>query len=72
MSIAEKSYAFMVTKSALESEDIPLKTKLQVFRDDTGCTDLVAIMQAHFLQYGLQFIRTAGNFKVLSYHSHHG
>ena len=64
---AEKSYGFMVTKSALESADIPIKTKLQVLGDSTSSTFLVSILQARYIQHLLQFIKTARNIKVLDY-----
>jgi len=70
MSIAEKSYPFMETKSALKSVEIPLKRNCKYLESDcTESTSLGTILQACFLQYGFQFIRTAGNFEVLSYHS---
>ena len=69
---AEKSYGFTVTKSALESADIPIKTKLQVLGDHTSSTSLVSILQARYIQHLLQFIKTAGNFKVLDYQGRNG
>jgi hypothetical protein len=44
MSHTEKSYGFMVTSSALESADVPIKMKLQVFAGATGTTPLVGIL----------------------------
>ena len=62
----------MVTKSALESADIPIKTKLQVLGDSTSSTSLVSILQARYIQHLLQFIKTVGNFKVLDYQGRNG
>jgi hypothetical protein len=68
MSNTEKSYGFMVTSSAHESADVPIKTKLQVFAGATGTTPLVGILQTRFIVHALQYIRTQNNFSVISYH----
>jgi hypothetical protein len=72
MSHTEKSYGFMVTSSALESADVPIKTKLQVFAGATGTAPLVGILQARFIAHALQYICTKDNFAVVSYHGRNG
>jgi hypothetical protein len=56
MSHTEKSYGFMVMSSALESADVPIKTKLQVFAGATGTMPLVGILQTCFISHALQYI----------------
>jgi hypothetical protein len=62
----------MVTSSALESADVPIKTKLQVFAGASGTTPLVGILQTRFIAHALQYIRTQNNFSVISYHGRNG
>ena len=56
MTYHEKTFGFMVTKSALEAADVPIKTKLQVLGDNLGCTALVGIMEVIYLKYAKEFI----------------
>lgn len=57
VSLSEKSYAFIVNKSTLESADIPIKSHLQVFGwDKIAAMSLINIPQARYKSYSLQFI----------------
>jgi hypothetical protein len=72
MSLAEKSYGFMVTISALEAVESPIKTKLQVLAGCTSTAPLVSILQAMFIKHAHGYIRRADFFSVLSYHGRNG
>jgi hypothetical protein len=72
MSSSEKSYGFMVTKSALESVDSPIRTKLTVLGGCTITIPLIGTMQARFIQYANLYIKKQGKFEVLSYHGRNG
>jgi hypothetical protein len=72
MSYSERSYAFMLNKSALESADILIKTRLQVFGDKMGTASLMGILQARYADHAVAFMRNATNFQVLSYHGLNG
>jgi hypothetical protein len=68
MSHAEKSYAFMVTKSSLEATTIPFDQKLQILAGITCTGPLVGVLQAKFIAIANAAILPVGNFSVLSYH----
>jgi hypothetical protein len=73
MSLAEKSYGYMITKSALEAVDSPIRTKLQVLADCTSTTPLVGILQTPcYIQHASLYIKRAGIFHVISYHGRNG
>ena len=72
MSYHENKFGFMVTKSALEAADLPIKTKLQVIGDNLGSTALVRIMEAMYIKHAATFIRQVNNFEVPSYHNRAG
>ena len=72
MSHAEKSYGFMITKFSLETADVEIKSKYQVFGDITGSTSLVSIITARFTSRGNAFILKPNNFEILSYHNRVG
>ena len=72
MSLSEKSYAFMVNKSALESADIPIKARLQAFGDKMAATSLINILQAQYQSHSQQFIHRISKFKPRSYHGLNG
>jgi hypothetical protein len=72
MTHAEKSYAFMVTKSALEATTIPVDQKLQILAGITRTGPLVGVLQAKFIAIANTALSKVGNFSVLSYHSRNG
>jgi hypothetical protein len=72
MSYSERSYAYMLNKSALESADILIKTRFQVFGDKMGTSSLMGILQARYADHAITHMRTANNFRVLSYHRLNG
>jgi hypothetical protein len=72
MSYSERSYAFMVTKSALEAAGIPHDQMLQILAGITRTAPLVSVLQSKFIDYAKNAIREAGNFEVLSYHGRNG
>jgi hypothetical protein len=72
MSHTEKSYSFLVNKSALESADVSPKVRLQSFSDLTGTTSLIGILQARHVDFALAFIKRAQSFTVRSYHGPNG
>jgi hypothetical protein len=72
MSLAEKSYGFMVTESALESVDSPIRTMLQVLAGCTETTPLVSILQMWFIKHAGSYVKQSGIFNVLSYHGRNG
>jgi hypothetical protein len=72
MSLAEKSYGFMVTKSALESVDSPNWTKLQVLASCTVTTPLVSILQTWFIKHAGSYVKRASIFNVLLFHERNG
>ena len=72
MLTAERSFAFIVTKAALESADIPMHTKLSLFGQYMDQPSLVNILQHRYITHAESFIKTAGNFDVTSYHTKNG
>jgi hypothetical protein len=72
MSHAEKSYAFMVTKSALEATTIPFDQKLQILAGITRTGPLVSVLQAKFIAIANTALFQVGRFTVLSYHGRNG
>jgi hypothetical protein len=72
MSHAEKSYAYMVTKSALEATTIPYDQKLQILVSITRTGPLVGVLQSKFLAIANDEIYKVGNFSVLAYHGRNG
>jgi hypothetical protein len=72
MSHAEKSYAFMVTKSALEATTIPFDQKLQILAGITRTGPLVGVLQAKFIAIANAALFRVGSFSVLSYHGRNG
>jgi hypothetical protein len=72
MSHAEKSYAFMVTKSALEATTIPVDQKLQILAGITRTGPLVGVLQAKFIAIANAALFEVGSFSVLSYHGRNG
>jgi hypothetical protein len=72
MSHAEKSYAFMVTKSALEATTIPYDQKLQILASITHTGPLVGVLQCKFPAIANTEIHKVGNFSVLAYHGRNG
>ena len=72
MSHAEKSYAFMVTKSSLEATTIPFDQKIQILAGITHTGPLVGVLQAKFIAIANAAILRVGNFSVLSYHGRNG
>jgi hypothetical protein len=72
MSHAEKSYAFMVTKSALEATTIRYDQKLQILASITRTGPLVGVLQSKFLAIANTEIHKVGNFSVLAYHGRNG
>jgi hypothetical protein len=72
MLYSERSYAFMVTKAALEAAGIPHDQMLQILAGITRKAPLVSVLQSKFIDFAKNAIRKAGNFKVLSYHGRKG
>jgi hypothetical protein len=72
MSPSEKSYGFMVTKSALETADLSHDQMLQILAGITRTGPLVNILTAKFLEFAETSICEAGDFEVLSYHGRNG
>ncbi len=72
MSYSEKSYGFMVTKSALEAAGIPFDQMLQILAGITRTAPLVSVLQSKFINFAKNAIHQAGNFEVLSYHGRNG
>ena len=62
MSYSEKSYGFMVTKSALEAAGIPFDQMLQILAGITRTAPLVSVLQSKFIDFAKNAIRQAGNF----------
>eukprot|EP00978_Attheya_sp_CCMP212_P005060 scaffold11190_cov32-Attheya_sp.AAC.1 len=65
---AEKSYAFMMNKSAFATADIKIKTKIQAFANSLNSTPLANVVQAKFIEHATTYITSAGKFTVDSYH----
>ena len=59
----------MVTEGALASANVDVKTKLQVFGGATNTTPLIGIITTSMIKHALTFIKTKGQFSVLSYHA---
>ena len=72
ISYSERSYAFMLSKSALESADIFIKTRFQVFGDKMGTASLIGVLQACYANHAIAYMRQATSFQVLSYHGLNG
>eukprot|EP00978_Attheya_sp_CCMP212_P014939 scaffold38308_cov34-Attheya_sp.AAC.5 len=68
----EKSYAFMMNKSAFATANIKIKMKIQAFANSLNSTVLVNIVQAKFIKHATTYITSAGNFTVDSYHGRNG
>eukprot|EP00978_Attheya_sp_CCMP212_P040006 scaffold213926_cov36-Attheya_sp.AAC.1 len=69
---AEKSYAFMMNKSAFATADIKIKTKIQVFANSLNSTPLANVVQAKFIKHATTYITSAGKFTVDSFHGRNG
>ena len=65
MSHAEKSYTFMVTKSALEATVIPFDQNLQILAGITRTGPLVGVRQANFVAIANTALFKVGKFSVL-------
>eukprot|EP00978_Attheya_sp_CCMP212_P043307 scaffold280213_cov80-Attheya_sp.AAC.1 len=48
---AEKSYAFMMNKSAFATADIKIKPKIQAFANSLNSTPLANVVQAKFIEH---------------------
>ena len=72
MNMAERSFGFLVTQSALEAADVPMKSKLQIIGDLTHTSSLIGILQERFIDQVQLYIRKATKFEVLSYHGQNG
>ena len=73
MSDAEKTYGYMVTKSALESADAAsIEANVQSLGELMSCPALTGTLMARFLDAALKKIRQVSNFEVLSYHGRNG
>ena len=73
MSDAEKTYGYMVTKSALETaEAVLIEEKVQSFGELMSCPALTGIIMARFSNAALRKVRQVSNFEVLSYHGRNG
>ena len=68
MQTAERSFAFLVTKAALEAADIPISSKLSLFGQYMDQASLVDILMTRYTKFAEKYIKTAGNFIVTSYH----
>eukprot|EP00978_Attheya_sp_CCMP212_P028529 scaffold98745_cov31-Attheya_sp.AAC.1 len=69
---AEKSYAFMMNKSAFATADIKIKTKIQAFANSLNSTLLANVVQAKFIEHATTYITSTGKFTVDSYHGRNG
>jgi hypothetical protein len=72
MSCSEKSYGFMVTKSALEVAGIPFDQMLQILAGVTHTAPLVSLLQSRFVDFAKNLICQAWNFEVLANHRCNG
>ena len=70
--MAERSFAFLVTWSALETVDAPIKSKLQIMGDLTHTSSLIGILQKQYIDYALSYIKKKTKFEIISYHGQNG
>ena len=69
---AENFYTFLVTKSFLDSTDILIRTKLQVFGDLTNNTPLVSEISCKYISSANNFVKDHTNISIASCHSSNG
>jgi hypothetical protein len=62
---AEKNYAFMTNRSALDAQTFSFSLKIQAMASSTGTESLVGIMRAKFRSVAEAQIYTAGAFEVV-------
>ena len=60
MSDAEKTYGFMITKAAMESADVAIESKVQVFGELMGTPALNGVITARYTDKALKAIKEAG------------
>ena len=72
MSAPEKQYALMVNKAVLEDSDIPPSTALQTYGERTNSQSSIGILQERHIAFAKQYILSASQFTVLSYHGKNG
>ena len=72
MNDSEKAYAFMINKNAISSANLTAKIKNKLFFDLTEATALSNVIDARYLKFANDYVRSINNLKVVSYHDNLG
>eukprot|EP00978_Attheya_sp_CCMP212_P043110 scaffold275582_cov32-Attheya_sp.AAC.1 len=68
----EKSYTFMMNKSAFATADIKIKTNIQAFANSLNLAPLANVIQANFIEHARTYITSTGKFTIDSYQGRNG